>query len=97
MAEPIRKPFPEQFELEERLKAELDLAKAAYDTKTAEYQRAIQECEERRTTPLDGKRRVDTKHISVSLAAQSQHNAFDEYRRALKAFNNYAIYHELPK
>ena len=84
--------------IEERLRAEFQEAKTAYDAATATYQGAVQRCDELERASQQGKMKLGSVATgpSITLALKEQHDAFKSVSRALKAFNDFVLYGELP-
>ena len=83
--------------IEDRLMAEFQEAKTAYETATQQYQKAVRRCDElgraaQEKTMLGSVDGV----LSVTQALKAQHEAFEHVSAALKAFNGFVLYGDIP-
>jgi hypothetical protein len=86
-------------QIEAELHEKLEGARIEYESASEGYKRALKRCDEVRLTNRDG----DGSGVSqaaveqpVSQALNSQHDAFEKYRRTLDDFNKFLLYGDLP-
>jgi hypothetical protein len=91
--------FSKQAEIEERLTAELQAARLTYEFSTEYYKRAVKGSEKLDMDHPNGEHYFQATDgiLSVTQATNSQRGAFENYLRALEAFDEFVMRGEVPK
>lgn len=98
MQNPSNKSEQNRQAIGDRLVREFQEAKLAYDSATEQYQRTVRRVEESRLEAPDGKRMLAPADGDVSLteALALQSDALEKVSIALRAFNRFVVYGEVP-